>query len=78
MKLVRSMWDAGAGDVGFGSDFAAAQVYGGVRNGRIRRGPGFILAALKRIPVVIFEPNAAPGFANRVLARFRDAHRNWI
>jgi len=33
-------------------------------------GPVLLLAALKRIPVVIFEANAAPGFANRVLARF--------
>ncbi len=33
-------------------------------------GPVLLLAALKRIPVVIFEPNAAPGFTNRVLARF--------
>jgi UDP-N-acetylglucosamine--N-acetylmuramyl-(pentapeptide) pyrophosphoryl-undecaprenol N-acetylglucosamine transferase len=33
-------------------------------------GPVLLLAALKRIPVVIFEPNAAPGFTNRMLARF--------
>jgi UDP-N-acetylglucosamine--N-acetylmuramyl-(pentapeptide) pyrophosphoryl-undecaprenol N-acetylglucosamine transferase len=33
-------------------------------------GPVLLLAALKGIPVVIFEPNAAPGFTNRVLARF--------
>ena len=33
-------------------------------------GPILMLAALKRIPVVIFEPNAEPGFTNRILARF--------
>lgn len=33
-------------------------------------GPVLLLAALKRIPVVIFEPNAEPGFTNRILARF--------
>lgn len=33
-------------------------------------GPVLLLAALRGIPVVIFEPNAAPGFTNRTLARF--------
>ncbi len=33
-------------------------------------GPILMLAALKRVPVVIFEPNAQPGFTNRILARF--------
>ncbi len=33
-------------------------------------GPVLLLAALRGIPVVIFEPNAAPGFSNRMLARF--------
>lgn len=33
-------------------------------------GPVILTAALKRMPVVIFEPNAEPGFTNRVLARF--------
>ncbi len=32
-------------------------------------GPVIMTAALKKIPVVIFEPNAEPGFTNRVLAR---------
>jgi UDP-N-acetylglucosamine--N-acetylmuramyl-(pentapeptide) pyrophosphoryl-undecaprenol N-acetylglucosamine transferase len=32
-------------------------------------GPVIMTAALKHIPVVIFEPNAEPGFTNRVLAR---------
>jgi UDP-N-acetylglucosamine--N-acetylmuramyl-(pentapeptide) pyrophosphoryl-undecaprenol N-acetylglucosamine transferase len=33
-------------------------------------GPVLLLAAFKGIPVVIFEPNAEPGFTNRILARF--------
>lgn len=32
-------------------------------------GPMMVLAALHRIPTVIFEPNVEPGFTNRVLAR---------
>jgi UDP-N-acetylglucosamine--N-acetylmuramyl-(pentapeptide) pyrophosphoryl-undecaprenol N-acetylglucosamine transferase len=31
-------------------------------------GPVMLMAALRRIPTVIFEPNAEPGFTNRVLA----------
>ncbi|HKQ04235.1 MAG TPA: undecaprenyldiphospho-muramoylpentapeptide beta-N-acetylglucosaminyltransferase [Blastocatellia bacterium] len=33
-------------------------------------GPTLLMAALKRIPTMIVEPNAMPGFTNRVLARF--------
>jgi len=33
-------------------------------------GPVLLRAAMAGIPIVIFEPNAAPGFTNRVLARF--------
>jgi UDP-N-acetylglucosamine--N-acetylmuramyl-(pentapeptide) pyrophosphoryl-undecaprenol N-acetylglucosamine transferase len=32
-------------------------------------GPVILSASLKRIPTVIFEPNAEPGFTNRVLAK---------
>ena len=32
-----------------------------------------LMAALKRIPTMIVEPNAMPGFTNRVLARYVDA-----
>ena len=32
-------------------------------------GPVMLVASLKRLPTVIFEPNAEPGFTNRVLAR---------
>ncbi len=33
-------------------------------------GPMMLMAVLRRVPTVIFEPNAAPGFANRRLAPF--------
>jgi UDP-N-acetylglucosamine--N-acetylmuramyl-(pentapeptide) pyrophosphoryl-undecaprenol N-acetylglucosamine transferase len=33
-------------------------------------GPATIAAVLIRIPVMLFEPNIVPGFANRVMARF--------
>ena len=36
-------------------------------------GPVLFAAALKKIPTLVVEPNAMPGFTNRVLARFVDA-----
>jgi UDP-N-acetylglucosamine--N-acetylmuramyl-(pentapeptide) pyrophosphoryl-undecaprenol N-acetylglucosamine transferase len=33
-------------------------------------GPILLLAALMRRPTMVIEPNALPGFTNRVLARF--------
>jgi UDP-N-acetylglucosamine--N-acetylmuramyl-(pentapeptide) pyrophosphoryl-undecaprenol N-acetylglucosamine transferase len=36
-------------------------------------GPTLLMAALRRIPTMVVEPNAMPGFTNRVLARFVDA-----
>ncbi len=44
--------------------FAAALGVGGYASG-----PMMLAAALARVPTVIFEPNAEPGFTNRVLAR---------
>jgi len=44
--------------------FCAAIGVGGYASG-----PMMLTAALHRIPTVIFEPNAQPGFTNRVLAR---------
>ncbi len=35
-------------------------------------GPVMLAAALRGVPTVIFEPNAEPGLANRLLARFAD------
>src|ERR1700689_1814707 len=45
--------------------FTEAFGMGGSEDGAV-----LLMPVLKRIPVVIFEPNAAPGFANRILARF--------
>jgi UDP-N-acetylglucosamine--N-acetylmuramyl-(pentapeptide) pyrophosphoryl-undecaprenol N-acetylglucosamine transferase len=36
-------------------------------------GPTLLTAALARIPTMVVEPNAMPGFTNRLLARFVDA-----
>ena len=36
-------------------------------------GPTLLMAALMHIPTMVVEPNAMPGFTNRVLARFVDA-----
>lgn len=36
-------------------------------------GPTLLMASLARIPTMVVEPNAMPGFTNRVLARFVDA-----
>src|SRR5208282_3497273 len=32
-------------------------------------GPGMVAALLKRIPTLAFEPNAAPGLANRLVGK---------
>jgi UDP-N-acetylglucosamine--N-acetylmuramyl-(pentapeptide) pyrophosphoryl-undecaprenol N-acetylglucosamine transferase len=45
-----------------------AQVVVGV--GGYAAGPATMAAVLMRIPVVLFEPNVVPGFANRAVARF--------
>ena len=45
--------------------FCAAFGVGGYASG-----PMMLLAALHRVPTVVFEPNAQPGLANRILARF--------
>jgi UDP-N-acetylglucosamine--N-acetylmuramyl-(pentapeptide) pyrophosphoryl-undecaprenol N-acetylglucosamine transferase len=36
-------------------------------------GPTLLMSALMRVPTMVVEPNAMPGFTNRVLARFVDA-----
>ncbi|HLG14152.1 MAG TPA: undecaprenyldiphospho-muramoylpentapeptide beta-N-acetylglucosaminyltransferase [Blastocatellia bacterium] len=36
-------------------------------------GPTLLMAAMMRIPTLVVEPNAMPGFTNRVLARVADA-----
>src|SRR5712691_186901 len=68
MKFVRNVamlapgfWDAA--QVLRRHRFAAAFGVGGYAEG-----PMMLMAVLRRIPTVIFEPNAEPGFTNRVLA----------
>ena len=36
-------------------------------------GPVLLMAALMRVPTIVMESNAVPGFTNRRLARFVDA-----
>jgi UDP-N-acetylglucosamine--N-acetylmuramyl-(pentapeptide) pyrophosphoryl-undecaprenol N-acetylglucosamine transferase len=60
--LLPSFWDAAA--ILRRHRFAAAFGVGGYASG-----PMMLLAALAGIPTVIFEPNAEPGFTNRLLAR---------
>jgi UDP-N-acetylglucosamine--N-acetylmuramyl-(pentapeptide) pyrophosphoryl-undecaprenol N-acetylglucosamine transferase len=68
MKLVRNvamlapaMWDSFA--ILHRRKFAAALGVGGYA-----AGPAMLAAVLRGIPTVVFEPNAEPGFTNRVLA----------
>lgn len=70
LKLVRhiamlgpALWDSAS--ILSRNKFVAAFGMGGYA-----AGPVLLLAAFCRIPVVILEPNAAPGFSNRKLARF--------
>jgi len=44
-----------------------------IGSGGYASGPVLLTAALMRIPTMLIEPNAMPGFTNRVLARFVDA-----
>ena len=56
-----ALWDSAA--ILRRHDFAAAFGVGGYA-----AGPVMLVAALRGLPSVIFEPNAEPGFTNRVLA----------
>ncbi len=60
-KLLPAMWDSFA--ILRRHKFAAALGVGGYA-----AGPMMLAAVLTGLPTVIFEPNAAPGFTNRVLA----------
>jgi UDP-N-acetylglucosamine--N-acetylmuramyl-(pentapeptide) pyrophosphoryl-undecaprenol N-acetylglucosamine transferase len=46
-------------------EFSAAFGVGGYASG-----PVMLLAAMRGVPTVLFEPNREPGFTNRILARF--------
>ncbi len=61
--LPRALWDAG----GMLNEFAPDVVIG---VGGYASGPAMLLALVKHIPTLAFEPNAVPGFANRLVARF--------
>jgi len=62
MKLVPSMWDSFS--ILRRHKFVAALGVGGYA-----AGPVMLAAVLRGLPTVVFEPNAEPGFTNRVLAR---------
>jgi len=62
MKLAPSMWDSFS--ILRRHKFAAALGVGGYA-----AGPVMLAAVLRGLPTVVFEPNAEPGFTNRVLAR---------
>jgi UDP-N-acetylglucosamine--N-acetylmuramyl-(pentapeptide) pyrophosphoryl-undecaprenol N-acetylglucosamine transferase len=61
-KLVPAMWDSFS--ILRGHRFAAALGVGGYA-----AGPMMLAAVLRGLPTVVFEPNAEPGFTNRILAR---------
>ena len=62
MKLAPAMWDSFS--ILRRHKFAAALGVGGYA-----AGPVMLAAVLRGLPTVVFEPNAEPGFTNRVLAR---------
>ena len=64
--LPRALWDAGR----MLNEFAPDVVIG---VGGYASGPAMLSAILKHIPTLAFEPNAVPGFANRLVARFVSA-----
>ena len=61
-KLAPAMWDSFS--ILNRHRFAAALGVGGYA-----AGPMMLAAAMRGLPTVVFEPNAEPGFTNRVLAR---------
>ena len=63
LDLPRAVWDAGRMLDEFGPDVV-------IGVGGYASGPAMLAAVVKHIPTLAFEPNAVPGFANRVVARF--------
>jgi len=76
--LLPALWDSAA-------VMRRHRIHAAFGVGGYASGPMMLMAALHGVPVVIFEPNAAPGFANRMLAplarRVATAHdctaRHW-
>jgi UDP-N-acetylglucosamine--N-acetylmuramyl-(pentapeptide) pyrophosphoryl-undecaprenol N-acetylglucosamine transferase len=64
--LPRAVWDAAR----MLNEFAPDVVIG---VGGYASGPAMLAAIMKHIPTLAFEPNAVPGFANRMVARFVSA-----
>lgn len=63
LDLPRAIWDAAR----MLNEFAPDVVIG---VGGYASGPAMLAAVFKHIPTLAFEPNAVPGFANRMVARF--------
>jgi len=61
--LPRAVWDASR----MLNEFAPDVVIG---VGGYASGPAMLVAVVKHIPTLAFEPNVVPGFANRVVAKF--------
>src|SRR6202049_4925690 len=61
-KLVPAMWDSF-------SILRRHRFAAGPGGGGYAAGPMMLAAVLRGLPTVVFEPNAEPGFTNRVLAR---------
>ena len=64
--LPRAIWDAGR----MLNEFAPDVVIG---VGGYASGPAMLAAIVKHIPTLAFEPNAVPGFANRIVSPFVSA-----
>jgi UDP-N-acetylglucosamine--N-acetylmuramyl-(pentapeptide) pyrophosphoryl-undecaprenol N-acetylglucosamine transferase len=64
--LPRAIWEAGR----MLNEFAPDVVIG---VGGYASGPAMLSALVKHIPTLAFEPNAVPGFANRLVAKFVSA-----
>lgn len=70
MKLLRNVSMLGPAFWGAARIMRRHKLVAAFGVGGYAAGPMMLMAALRRIPTVIFEPNAEPGFTNRVLASF--------
>jgi UDP-N-acetylglucosamine--N-acetylmuramyl-(pentapeptide) pyrophosphoryl-undecaprenol N-acetylglucosamine transferase len=69
-KLLRNAAQVPLGMLDAGKILKRHRVSAAFGVGGYASGPMMLMAVLKRVPTVIFEPNAEPGFANRRLAPF--------
>jgi UDP-N-acetylglucosamine--N-acetylmuramyl-(pentapeptide) pyrophosphoryl-undecaprenol N-acetylglucosamine transferase len=70
MKFVRNAAMLGAGFWDSAAILRKHRFVAALGVGGYASGPMMLLAALRGVPTVLFEPNLEPGFTNRVLARF--------